>query len=176
AGAWAQAGAGADAHQEPTAGHGAELRGAEKTQAVEQGRARGVGAVALATVRSPAAQAVARGARLAGSGDRRTGPARGRRSAAAAGSGAVDDASGSGFGDGIGDGADAGAGGEVRIGQASGQLFRPDSERRIQRRKTAAGQDQQTGQFVSALFAGGSGTDGGSARSATEALLPPPGG
>jgi transposase len=27
--------------------------------------------------------------------------------------------------------------------------------------KTAAGQDQQTGQFVSALFAGGSGTDGG---------------
>jgi transposase len=31
----------------------------------------------------------------------------------------------------------------------------------VQRRKTAAGQDQQTGQFVSSLFAGGSGTDGG---------------
>ncbi len=42
--------------------------------------------------------------------------------------------------------------------------------------KTAAGQDQQTGQFVSALFAGGSGTDGGALRSATEALVPTPGG
>ena len=98
-----------------------------------------------------------------------------RRSAAAAGGGAVDDASGSGTGDGIGDGADAGTGGAIRIGQASGQLFRADSERSIQRRKTAAGQDQQTGQFVSALFAGGSGTDGGALRSAAEALLSPPG-
>ena len=65
---------------------------------------------------------------------------------------------------------------QIRIGQASGQLFRADSERRFQRRKTAAGQDQQTGQFVSALFAGGSGTDGGAAGSATETLLSPPGG
>ena len=141
-----------------------------------QGGAGGVGAVALAAVRGGAAEAVAGSARRAGSGDRRTGPASGGRSAAAAGGGAVDDASGSGPGDGVGDGADAGAGGEVRIGQASGQLFRPDSERRIQRRKTAAGQDQQTGQFVSALFAGGSGTDGGAVGSATEALLSPPGG
>lgn len=42
--------------------------------------------------------------------------------------------------------------------------------------ETAAGQDQQTGQFVSALFAGGGGTDGGAARSATETLLPKIGG
>ena len=61
-------------------------------------------------------------------------------------------------------------------GEASGQLLRSDSERRFQRRKTAAGQDQQTGQFVSALFAGGSGADGGAIRSATETLLSPPGG
>ena len=46
--------------------------------------------------------------------------------------------------------------------------FRADSERRIQGGKTAAGQDQQTGQFVSALFAGGSGTDGGALRSAAK--------
>ena len=55
------------------------------------------------------------------------------------------------------------------------QLLRPDSQRGFQRRQTAAGQDQQTGQFVSALFAGGSGTDGGPLRSPTEALLPSPG-
>ena len=36
-------------------------------------------------------------------------------------------------------------------------------------------QDQPTGQFVSALFAGGSGTDGGADRSATAALLQTPG-
>ncbi len=65
---------------------------------------------------------------------------------------------------------------QIRIGQAGGQLFWPDSERRIQRGKTAAGQDQQTGQFVSALFAGGSGTDGGPVGSATETLLSSPGG
>jgi transposase len=56
-----------------------------------------------------------------------------------------------------------------------GSYFRADSERGFQRRKTASGQDQQTGQCVSALFAGGSGTDGGALRSATEALLQTPG-
>ncbi len=84
----------------------------------------------------------------------------------AAGSSAVDDASGSRSGDRLAMVLTLGPAGEVRLGQASGQLLRPDSERRIQRRKTAAGQDQQTGQFVSALFAGGSGTDGGALRSA----------
>ena len=69
-----------------------------------------------------------------------------------------------------------GTGRPIRIGQASGQLLRPDSERRFQRRKTAAGQDQQTGQFVSALFAGGSGTDRGAVGSAAETLLSSPGG
>src|ERR1700689_1627296 len=171
AGASAQAGAGTDTNQEPAASPGVELRGAEETQAVEQGWARGVRAVAAAAVCGGAAQEVAGNARRAGSRDRRVRAASGRRSAAAAGSGAVDDASGSGSGDGVGHGADAGTGGEIRIGQASGQLLWPDSERSIQRRKTAAGQDQQTGQFVSALFAGGSGTDGGAFGSATETLL-----
>ncbi len=69
-----------------------------------------------------------------------------------------------------------GPAGRFASGKQVGSLFRPDSERRIQRRKTAAGQDQQTRQFVSALFAGGSGTDGGAVGSATEALLSPPGG
>ena len=55
---------------------------------------------------------------------------------------------------------DVGTGGEIRLGQAGGKLFWPDSERSIQRRKTAVKQDQQTGQFVSAL-AGGSKADGG---------------
>src|SRR6202140_4629494 len=135
-----------------------------------RGRTRRTGAVALAAVRGRAAQEVAAGAGWIGSGDRRTEPARGRRSEAASGGGAVDDAPRSGAGDGVGHGADAGTGGTVRIGQAGGQLFWADSERRIQRRKTAAGQDQQTGQFVSALFAGGSGTDGGALRSAAEAF------
>ena len=71
---------------------------------------------------------------------------------------------------------DLGTGRPIRIGQASGQLLRADSQRRFQRRKTAAGQDQQTGQFVSALFAGGSGTDGGAVGSAAETLLSSPGG
>ena len=70
AGASAQAGAGADADEEPVAGHGAKLRGAEKAQAVDESRARGVGAVALAAVRGPAAEAVAGSARRAGSRDR----------------------------------------------------------------------------------------------------------
>ena len=173
AGASAQTGAGADTHQEPAASHGAEPGGAEKVEAVDESRAGGVGAVAAAALHGPEETTVAAGAGRAGSRDRRTGPASGGRSAATAGSGAADDASGSGAGDGAGHGADAGTGGTIRIGQASGQLFWPDSERRIQRRETTAGQDQPTGQFVSALFAGGSGT--GATGSATEALLQTPG-
>ena len=92
----------------------------------------------------------------------------GGRSAAAAGGGAADDASGSRSGNRLSHGADLGTGRPIRIGPASGQLLRPDSQRRFQRRKTAAGQDQQTGQFVSALFAGGSGTDRGAVGSAAE--------
>ena len=91
----------------------------------------------------------------------------------ASGGGAVDDPSGSGAGDGVGDGADAGAGGALPLVQGCGQLLWPDSARRLQRRQTAAGQDQQTGQFVSALFAGGSGAVGGALRSAAETLLSP---
>ncbi len=60
-------------------------------------------------------------------------------------------------------------------GKHVGSYFGLIPTRRFQRRKTAAGQDQQTGQFVSALFAGGSGTDGGALRSAAETLLSPPG-
>ena len=95
----------------------------EKTQAVDESGARGVGAVALAALRGRAAKAVAGSVGRTGSGDQRTGPASGGRSAAAAGSGAADDASGSGSGDGVGHGADAGTGGTIRIGQASGQLL-----------------------------------------------------
>src|SRR5271155_2743635 len=175
AGASAQAGAGADAHQESAAGHGAESRGTEKVQTVDPSRTRGAGAVAAVAVRGATSPEAAGRVGRRGSGDRRTGPASWGRSAAAAGGGAVDDASGSGAGDGVGHGVDVGSGGTVRIGQAGGQLFWADSERRIQRRKTAAGQDQQTGQFVSALFAGGSGTDSGALRSAAEALLSSPG-
>src|SRR2546427_491930 len=79
----------------------------------------------------------------------------GTRSRAASSSSAVDDASGSGAGDGVSYGADAGTGGTVRIGQTSRQLFWADPARTIQRGETAAGKDQQTGQFVAALFAGG---------------------
>src|SRR6266853_160166 len=50
AGASAQAGAGADPCEEPTAGYGAELRGAEKAQAVDESGAGGVRAVAFAAV------------------------------------------------------------------------------------------------------------------------------
>ena len=122
---------------------------------------RGVREVGSHEVRSRKAPAVAGSAGRTGSGHRRTEPASGRRSAKVTGGSAADDPFGSGSGDGVGHGADAGAGGAVRLEQGSGQLFWPDSERRVQRRKTAAGKDQQTGQFVSALFAGGSGTDGG---------------
>jgi len=128
AGASAQASAVADTHEESAAIDGAELRGTEKVQAVDQGRASGVGTVAFAAVRGRAAKTVAGSARRAGSGDQRTRPAGGRRSAAEAGGGVVDDASGSGIGDGVGDGADAGTGRKVRIGEAGGQLLRPDSE------------------------------------------------
>ena len=128
AGASAQAGAGADAHQEPVAVDGAEQWGAEEVEAVDESRASGVGAVAVAAVCGGAAKAVAGSARRAGSGDRRTGPASDGRSAPAISGGETDDASGSGTGDGVGHGVNAGAGGEIRIGQASGQLLRPDSE------------------------------------------------
>ena len=76
----------------------------------------------------------------------------------------------------LGHGADLGTGRADSDRPSKWAVIRPDSERRIQRRKTAAGQDQQTGQFVSALFAGGSGTDGGAVGSAAETLLSSPGG
>ena len=47
----------------------------------------------------------------------------------------------------LGHGADAGAGGKIRIGQASGQLFWADPERALQRRAAAVGANQQAGQF-----------------------------
>src|SRR5580658_4601555 len=62
-----------------------------------------------------------------------------------------------------------------QVGSYFGLIPSEESSGGKQRRKTAAGQDQQTGQFVSALFAGGSGADGGALRSATEALLSSPG-
>src|SRR5439155_10113267 len=175
AGASSQAGAGPGAHQEPAAGHGVEPGSAEKMEVVDETGTRRTGAVASVAVRSRAAPAVAGNAGRAGSGSGRVEPAGGGRSPKAAGGDAAADPSGSRSGDGVGHGADAGAGGALRLRQRGGQLLRTDSEGRFQRRKTAAGQDQQTGQFVSALFAGGSGTDGGTLRSAAETLLPPPG-
>ena len=105
-----------------------------------------------------AARALAGHPGSTGSGDRRTEPAGGRRSGATAGGGEADDASGSRAGDGAGHGADAGSGATLRNGPQGGQLLRADSERAFQRRAAAAGTHQQAGQFVSALFAGGSGT------------------
>ena len=83
---------------------------------------------------------------------------------------------GSGAGDGAGHGADAGTGGALRFGQGSGELLRTDSERAFQRRAAALGTDQQAGQFVSALLAGGSGPIGGPLRRRVRTLLSPPGG
>jgi hypothetical protein len=61
----------------------------------------------------------------------------------------------------LGDGADAGAGGEVRIGEASGELFRADSERALFGGTAAVGTDHEARELVSAIFAGGRGTECG---------------
>jgi transposase len=58
----------------------------------------------------------------------------------------------------------------------SRQLLRTDSQRVFQRRQAAAGTHQQTGQFVSALSAGGSGPDGGALRRRVGPFLSSPGG
>jgi hypothetical protein len=71
---------------------------------------------------------------------------------------------------------DAGTGRAVSVGQGSGKLLRTDSQRAFQRRQAAVGPHQQTGQFVSALSAGGSGPDGGTLRRGVRTLLSSPGG
>jgi len=111
-----------------------------------------------------------------GSGDRATEPAGGGGSGEAAVGGEVADASGSGSGDGVGHGAEAGTGAAVSLGTGSRPLVRTDSERILQRRAAAAGTHQPTGQFVSALSAGGSGPVGGGRRCGTGTLLSSPGG
>src|SRR5205823_10960361 len=75
-----------------------------------------------------------------------------------------------------GPGANAGAGETIRLGAPSGQLLWADPARALQRRAAAAGIDQQAGQFVSALFAGGSGPVGGAPGRGVGALLSSPGG
>jgi len=175
AGASAQAGAGADASEEPVAGAGAGTGSTAATQVVECGGTGRVGEAGVAALRGGAAGAFAGSAGPAGSGDQRTEPASGRRSEAAAGGGEVDDASGSGAGDGVGHGADAGTGGAVRAWAQSGQLLWADSERAFQRRAAEAGTHQQARQFVSAFFAGGSGTERGTLRRRTGPFLSPPG-
>ena len=110
-----------------------------------------------------------------GRGLARTEPAGGGRSPPAAAGAVADHASGGGSGHRVGQGVDPRPGRALCLGQRCGQLLRADSPGRFQRRTPAAGQDQPTGQFVSALFAGGSGTDGGALRSAAATLLSPPG-
>jgi Transposase len=136
----------------------------EEAPAVEGGGPGGVGKAGVAALRRAAPTTVAGRTGATGVGDRGVEPAGGRRSEAAAGGGAVDDASGSGAGDGASDGADAGSGAALRQCAPGGQLFWADPERAFQRRAAAVGTHQQAGQFVSALFAGGSGTDGGALR------------
>src|SRR5450631_4701595 len=70
AGASAQASAVADASQEPAAGDGAEPGSAAEAEAVDAGRAGGVGEVRVVALRGGAAEATAAVVGPAGSGDR----------------------------------------------------------------------------------------------------------
>src|SRR5439155_14441754 len=124
-----QAGSAADAGEKPIAGDGARSRGAEEMEAVDGGRTRAAGAKRTAALRCRATPASAANPRSAASGDRRLEPASESRSPATAAS--------------AGPGADDGTGRKLPFAQASGQLHRADSQRALQRRAQAAGENYQ---------------------------------
>ena len=164
AGASSQVSAGADADQEPAAGAGLGPGSATQVEAVERNGTGGVGETGVAALCRGTARAFAKNAGAVGGGDCGAEPAGGRGGEATASSGEVDDASGGRSGDGVGHGADAGSGKALRKWAPGGQLLRTDSARALQWWTAEVGTDQQAGQFVSALLAGGSGAVGGALR------------
>ena len=137
AGASPQAGAGADADEKPAASHGVEPGVQKKYQLWTKAGRRSWSSCPCCRMRpSGESNCCNRSTDWKRRSANWTGGWRTKR--AAAGGGAADDASGSRSGNRLSHGADLGTGRPIRIGQASGQLLRPDSQRRFQRRKTAA--------------------------------------